>query len=281
MKILNRSTASFLALFVAVAAHGTMTNFVSGILAGIDVYHDIADVMTDGPPVVCHIDCKHPDAVRSAIKEGPKSNHMTYLTKLKDTVEKLGSLPYVPIHYTQLDGRNLNEGRTRALIITMMDKSIAKEHTERLLSLIRNTGIPTIGFCGGHQLIARAYGSQEALMRPLAPGEEDTRPAYHPGFFKEWCFMPVKIIKADPLFQGFPEHAVVREFHAFEVKELPSEFDLLASSDGCRIQAIRHKSKIMYGTQFHPEHFDAEHPDGEKIVANFFTIAGLRPKQAP
>ena len=82
-------------------------------------------------------------------------------------------------------------------------------------------------------------------MRRLKPGEEDVHPAYHPGYFKEWCFMPMKIVKPDPLFDGLRDTAVVREFHAFEVKELP--------------------------------HFDDKHPDGEKIVANFFTIAGLRP----
>lgn len=266
-------------LLLASAAPAGTTNFVSGLLAEIDVYHDIGDVKADGPPVVCHIDCKNPDTVRAAIKEGPRSKHIVYMTKLKGTVEKLTGLPYVPIHYTQLDGEDLNAGRTKAILITMMDKGIAREHTERLLSMIRKTSIPTIGFCGGHQLIARAYGSQEALMRPLAPGEEDTHASYHPGYYKEWCFMPVRIIRPDPLFNGFSENVTVREFHAFEVKQLPEEFELLASSDGCRIQAMRHKSKLIYGTQFHPEHFDAAHPDGEKILANFFEIVGLLAKK--
>lgn len=269
-----------LALAPACELLADKTNFVSGVLAGINLYDDLAGLMAGSPPVVCHIDCKHPDTMRAAIKEGPKSKHIVYLAKLKATVEKLTGLPCVAIHYTQLTGANFNDSRVKALIITMMDRSVDDEFTGRLLALIRATEIPTIGFCGGHQLIARAYGSRESQMRRLKAGEKDPRPAYHPGWFKEWSFTPVKIVKPDPLFDGFRDEAVVREYHAFEVKKLPPEFELLASSDECRIQAMKHKTKRMYGTQFHPEHFDDQHPDGERIVANFFTIAGLR-KKAP
>ncbi|MCX7824858.1 MAG: gamma-glutamyl-gamma-aminobutyrate hydrolase family protein [Verrucomicrobiae bacterium] len=257
------------------------TNFTSGVLAGINLYDDLAGLMADGPPVVCHVDCKHPNTMRAAIKEGPKSKHIVYLVRLKALVEKLTGLPCATVHYTQLTGASLNEKRIKALIITVMDKSLDDKFTQRLLAVIRATEIPTIGFCGGHQLIARAYGSREAPMRRLRPGEKDPHPAYHPGYYKEWCFMPVRIVKPDPLFDGFRDEVVVREYHAFEVKKLPPEFELLASSDECRIQAMKHKTKLLYGTQFHPEHFDDQHPDGERIVANFFTIAGLRKKAQP
>lgn len=252
------------------------TNFVDGALAGVGIYDDLAGLMADGTGVVCHIDCKHPDTIRAAIAEGPQSKHLAYLVKMRAATERLSGLPYAVIHYTQLTGAGLHGGRPKALIITMMDKSIAKDHTDRLLATIRATELPIIGFCGGHQLIARAFGGKEERMRRLSPGEADTHPEYHPGYFKEWCFMPVRIVKPDPLFEGFSDQAVVREFHAFEVKELPADFELLASSDECRIQAMKHKTRLVYGTQFHPEHFDAQHPDGERILANFFTIAGLR-----
>ena len=59
------------------------------------------------------------------------------------------------------------------------------------------------------------------------------------------------------------------------LRRLPEEFDLLASNDACCVQAIKHKSRLLYGTQFHPEHFDVGHPDGEKILRNFFSLAGI------
>ncbi|MDD5520153.1 MAG: gamma-glutamyl-gamma-aminobutyrate hydrolase family protein [Kiritimatiellae bacterium] len=259
------------------SSRAELTNIVSGILAGIGIYHDPGSLMTSPRPVVCHIDCIHPDNVRAGIKQGPRSNHQTYLRKLKSTVEKHSGLPYAVIHYSQLGTNHFGGSSIKALIVTRIDKGIGREYTERLLALLRETDIPTIGFCGGHQLIARAYGGKEELMRPLAPGEEDPHPSYKPGYFKEWCFMPVKIVRHDPLFDGLKDQVVVQEFHAFEIKNLPPVFDLLASTDGCRIQAIKHKTKLMYGTQFHPEDFNAEHPDGERIVSNFFSIVGLRP----
>jgi len=44
---------------------------------------------------------------------------------------------------------------------------------------------------------------------------------------------------------------------------LPPGFTLLASNDVCRIQAIKHESRLVYGVQFHPEAYTEEHEDGK------------------
>lgn len=36
-----------------------------------------------------------------------------------------------------------------------------------------------------------------------------------------------------------------------EVKSVPSQFELLASTKGCRVAVMKHKT--IYGVQFHPE----------------------------
>lgn len=256
-------------------AFAEKTNFTSGVLASINgVFDDLASLCFNGPPVVCHIDCHHPDTVREAMKK-PETGHLAYLAKVKRIVEKQTGLPFAVIHYAQLTGASLNQSRIKALLITMIDKGLGTNYNARLFATIRATDLPTFGFCGGHQLIAEAFGGKVAIMRPLAPGEKDPHPARYPGLFKEWAFLPVKIVKRDSLFDGFGDTVVVREYHAYEIKRLPEQFDLLASTDGCKVQAIKHKSRLLYGTQFHPEHFDAEHPDGEKILRNFFKTAGI------
>ena len=262
-------------VFLACAnAWAEKTNFTSGVLAGInDVFDDLGS-LASGPATVCHIDCHHPDTIREALKK-PKTGHIAYLAKVKRVVEQQTGLPYAVIHYAQLSGESLDRTRIKAVLITMIDKGISSNHTERLLATIRATNLPTFGFCGGHQLIAQAFGGKVAKMRPLAPGEKDVNPARYTGWFKEWAFLPVKIVRRDPLFDGFGDTVNVREYHAYEIKRLPDEFDLLASTDACRVQAIKHKSRLLYGTQFHPEHFDAGHPDGERILRNFFRIAGI------
>ncbi len=61
--------------------------------------------------------------------------------------------------------------------------------------------------------------------------------------------------------------------HRSEVKVLPDEFRLLASTDDCRVQAMVHRDMPLYGTQFHPEKRQEGYPDGHRLVANFFRIA--------
>ena len=261
-------------LLACADARAEKTNFTSGILAGINGVLDDLDSLASGPSIVCHVNCHHPDTIREALKK-PATGHIAYLAKVKKTVEQQTGLPYAVIHYSQLSGGSLDRTRIKAVFITMMDKGISSNHTARLLATIRATNLPTFGFCGGHQLIAQAFGGKGAKMRPLAPGEKDPNPARYTGWFKEWAFLPVKIVRRDPLFDGFGDTVVVREYHAYEIKRLPEEFDLLASTDACRVQAIKHKSRLLYGTQFHPEHFDAEHPDGERMLRNFFRIAGI------
>ena len=261
-------------LVAGVDARAEKTNFTCGILAGINGVFDDPAGLASGPPTVCHIDCHHPDTIREALKK-PATGTIAYLAKVKRIVEQQTGLPYVVIHYSQLSGESLDRTRIKAVLVTLIDKSISSNHTARLLATIRATNLPTFGFCGGHQLIAEAFGGRVAKMRPLEPGEKDPHPAKYPGDFKEWAFLPVKIVKYDPRFDGFGDTVVVREDHAYEIKRLPEEFDLLASNDACRVQAIKHKSRLLYGTQFHPEHFDGGHPDGEKILRNFFRIAGI------
>jgi GMP synthase-like glutamine amidotransferase len=137
----------------------------------------------------------------------------------------------------------------------------------------RTCGIPQIGFCGGHQIIAAHYGGELGDMRPLRSGEPDLNPEYHPGLFKEWGVFPVRVLVPDPLFKGLPGTLLVQQRHRAEVKSLPSQLGLLASSENCRVQAFVHARKPLYGVQFHPESCPESYPHGPRILRNFFAIA--------
>ncbi|MEW6356105.1 MAG: gamma-glutamyl-gamma-aminobutyrate hydrolase family protein [Planctomycetota bacterium] len=241
------------------------------VLDGIEgVYDDLSKALKGRRPFVCVIDTQHPDTIRQKMKE-PRG--YWYISHLRKIVKELSGLPCAAVHYTQIKKADLTGKGVHALIITARSGALDKAYDEELFALIRETDIPTIGFCGGCQLIAQAYGARVDLMRELKAGEADPHPAYTPGRFKEWGFTKVKVTAADPIFKGLGKEIVVNEMHAWEIKELPTEFDVLASTDECKIQVIRHKEKVLYGTQFHAEHYDAEHPDGEVLLGNFFTIA--------
>jgi len=60
--------------------------------------------------------------------------------------------------------------------------------------------------------------------------------------------------------------------HYCEVKKLPPGFELLASSGHCRIAAMRHRDRPLYGTQFHPEGYDRPFFHGRTVLENFARI---------
>jgi len=129
-----------------------------------------------------------------------------------------------------------------------------------------------IGFCGGHQLIAKFLGSTIGPMRKLRPGEPDLA-GYLPGQFKEWGVYPVRVLRPDPLFEGLGKTIRVQEYHAWEVRKLGGKLPLLASTPGCKVQAFVHADRPVYGVQFHPEAASDNYPDGFAVLKNFFRLA--------
>jgi GMP synthase (glutamine-hydrolysing) len=119
---------------------------------------------------------------------------------------------------------------------------------------LQKAAFPILGICAGHQFMARFFGGE-------------VQPSKIPEFGK----IDLMVVgKDDPLFNGVPLQSVVWESHNDEVTRLPKEFIILAESENCKIQAMKHKKKPFYGLQFHPE---VEHTQyGEQIFNNFLQL---------
>jgi GMP synthase (glutamine-hydrolysing) len=119
---------------------------------------------------------------------------------------------------------------------------------------LEKADMPILGICAGHQFMARHFGGE-------------ARPSKIPEFGQ----VELTICKDDdPLFNGVPKKSIVWESHNDEVTVLPKDFNRLAESKNCKIQAMRHKKKQFYGLQFHPE---VEHTQyGEQIFKNFIKL---------
>ncbi|UCE92062.1 MAG: GMP synthase subunit A [Methanobacteriota archaeon] len=114
-------------------------------------------------------------------------------------------------------------------------------------------GIPVLGICAGHQHMAIHFGGEAA-------------PSATPEFGKTL----VNLVDEDVLFKGFPKKFVAWESHHDEITVLPKEFRLLASSDTCKVQAMRHNTRPLFGLQFHPE---VEHTEnGHEIFQAFLDV---------
>lgn len=118
---------------------------------------------------------------------------------------------------------------------------------------LEKADFPILGICAGHQFMGRFFGGEV---------KQSERP--------EFGKVELKILKLNKLFDGVPEKSIVWESHNDEVVKLPKNFEILAESENCKIQAMKHKTRSIYGLQFHPE---VEHTEfGERIFNNFVKI---------
>ena len=113
--------------------------------------------------------------------------------------------------------------------------------------------IPILGICAGHQYMAIRLGGQAA-------------PSTTPEFGKTL----IRVVDEDALFRDLPDTFIAWESHNDEVITLPPDFKLLASSKTCKVQAMRHETRPLFGLQFHPE---VEHTDnGYEMFQAFLDI---------
>jgi GMP synthase (glutamine-hydrolysing) len=116
-----------------------------------------------------------------------------------------------------------------------------------------------LGICAGMQLMARFAGGAYA-------------PAENP---PQTGFGAIEVIDDTDLLRGLPARPSVYKHHTEEVVDLPAGFRVLARSSECAVEAISDPARRWWGTQFHPERFDADHPAGERVLRNFFELARL------
>jgi len=200
--------------------------------------------------------------------------------------EEISGHPCLIQHYSEVTPQSCKDIGARAIFISGFGYGWDEILLKRILGLydvVKSLEYPVLGACGGHQLLGHIFTKDfrknpklaDEPMRKLRPGEPDWDPDYHPGWFVEKGMHPVEMVKRDPIFKGFRKRMWMREAHYCEVKKLPPDFELLATNENCKIQAMHHKEAIIYGTQFHPEAYTDAYQDGKKLLTNFFAIAGL------
>jgi len=119
---------------------------------------------------------------------------------------------------------------------------------------LMNAKVPILGVCLGYEIIAALHlGKIERLPKQIKR-------------------MKTVTITKDPLFQGLPRDIELRASHKFHVATVPKGFEVLARSESCPIEAIKHKTKPIYGFQCHPE---ASGAHGEIIMRNFLKLCKM------
>lgn len=139
------------------------------------------------------------------------------------------------------------------------------ESLRGVFEVIYEASQPIMGVCGGHQQIALAYGAEVALMGRVEPGE-----GYN-GAKRERGYYEVETTGVG-VFTDLPGRITVWHSHCDEVKELPPAFERTAFNQTCKIQAMQHQTRPVFGIQFHPELFNEEFPAGQSVIENFLAL---------
>jgi GMP synthase-like glutamine amidotransferase len=162
---------------------------------------------------------------------------------------------------------------------------------------IRQTTIPVLAICGGHQLVGLGFGAHVITLAGLEQHEQrENRPL-------EYQYRFVRITDpTDPIFRGInnPSSGLWQQYtrqsgvlrvwqnHGLQLDRIPEGFTLLATSTRCRNQMMvkRDQGQLIYTVQFHLEksfedwnksrtrwEHQNESRDGRILFENFLNLA--------
>ena len=146
----------------------------------------------------------------------------------------------------------------QGVIFTGGPNSVYDENSPHYDPEILNLGIPVLGICYGHQLMAWMAGGKVSSAQDSSE------------YGKTELFCDSNV-----LFRGFPDKSICWMSHTDYVSQVPENFRTIARTANCPCAAMCDESRRLYAVQFHPEVVHTEF--GKKLIRNFlFSVCGCQ-----
>lgn len=149
-----------------------------------------------------------------------------------------------------LTAERVKELQPKGIVLSGGPASVYGESAPQIDEGIFQLGIPVLGICYGMQLACQSQGGK------VKPGSD-----------REFGRTECVIQDSGDLFADIPETFTAWMSHGDQVEDLADDFIPLAATSTCPFAGMRHKTKPIWGIQFHPEVTHTEH--GGKLLANF------------
>ncbi|MCH2043539.1 MAG: glutamine-hydrolyzing GMP synthase [Saprospiraceae bacterium] len=143
------------------------------------------------------------------------------------------------------------EKKPKGIIFTGGPSVVYEENAPTVDPKIFELGIPVLGICYGAQLTAHLMGGTVEKASNREYGKKE-----------------LKIVSTDhALFKQIPQETSCWMSHTYHVGNLPTGYNIIASTDTCPVAAFANDTQLIYGFQYHPEVMHT--PEGTQMLKNF------------
>jgi len=176
-------------------------------------------------------------------------NKTSHLPHLESLLTKFGQVKVISSKY------DFNEDDYNLVVLSGGHHTYITEHPEdyqKEIELVKKTNKPVLGVCLGAEIVSYAFGAKLSTLPDKQKG-----------------LVNVEVVNADGIF-GETKIFTAYENHKIAIETLSEELHGLAKSE-TGYEVIKHKTKSIYGFQFHPEIFQ-DIAYGDEIFINTLNL---------